>query len=109
MVKKLKIKTNQWNGHAHEEVPMDTKWLYLVQYTAGAEGWNCVDTNVVLFYSQNYSYRMMVQAAGRIDRLNTMYKDLYYYHITSNSKIDVAIEKALKQKKNFNANLFIRD
>lgn len=105
--KKLKIKTKQWNGHKHDEVPKSEEWLYLVQYTAGAEGWNCIKTNTILFYSQNYSYRMTVQAAGRIDRLNTTYKDLYYYKLLSNSKIDLAISKALKQKKNFNANKFI--
>jgi hypothetical protein len=107
--KKLKIQTNQWNGHAHEEVPTNEEWIYLVQYTAGAEGWNCVETNVILFYSLNYSYRMMTQAAGRIDRLNTSYRDLHYYHITSESKIDKAIEKALVQKKNFNINKFVKD
>lgn len=105
--KKLKIKTRQWNGHKHDSVPGSEEWIYLVQYTAGAEGWNCITTNAIAFYSQNYSYRTTVQAAGRIDRLNTEYKDLYYYKIISTSKIDVAISKALKQKKNFNYNKFI--
>ena len=103
----LKIKTAQWNGRAHEVVPINQRWIYLVQYTAGAEGWNCIATNVVLFYSQNYSYRIMTQAAGRIDRINTLHRDLYYYHITSTSKIDLAIEAALEKKENFNINKFI--
>ena len=105
--KKLKIRTRQWNGHKHDSVPGNEEWIYLVQYTAGAEGWNCVTTNTIAFYSQNYSYRTTIQAAGRIDRLNTEYKDLYYYKLLSNSKIDLSISKALKQKKNFNANKFI--
>ena len=104
--KKLKIRTRQWNGHKHDSVPGSEEWIYLVQYTAGAEGWNCITTNTILFYSQNYSYRTTIQAAGRIDRLNTAYKDLYYYKLLSSSKIDIAISKALKQKKNFNANKF---
>lgn len=92
----------EWNGHAHQEVPKSEKWVYLTQYIAGSEGWNCIRTNTIIFYSESYSYRIMTQAAGRIDRMNTPFVDLYYYHIKSHSDIDMAISKALAQKKDFN-------
>lgn len=107
LCKSINVVVGQWNGHIHQPIPKEASWVYLVQYTAGAEGWNCITTNVMVFFSQNYSYKQMVQAAGRIDRRNTPFSDLYYYHIYSNSKIDLAINRCLKMKKQFNESQFI--
>lgn len=98
----------EWNGHKHQPIPKTDTWLYLVQYTAGAEGWNCIETDATIFFSQNYSYKITIQAAGRIDRLNTPFTDLYYYHIKSKAPIDLSISRALKSKKNFNMVKFIK-
>lgn len=105
--KQIGIKCAEWNGHKHEAIPECESWLYLVNYMSAAEGWNCIETNAMIFYSQNYSYKTMVQAAGRIDRMNTPFTDLYYYHFKSKSSIDIAISKALKEKKNFNESRFM--
>ena len=96
----------QYNGHCHDKLPESDRWVYIVQYTSGCEAWNTVSTDTIIFYSQNYSYKVLVQASGRIDRLTTPYTELHYYHLKSYASIDVAITKALRQKKKFNERKF---
>ena len=99
----------EWSGHAHQEIPNNRrKWVYLVQYTAGCEGWNCIKTDTTVFFSQNYSYKVMEQAAGRIDRLNTPFERLYFYHLSSKAPMDRAITQAVNAKKIFNERKFIK-
>ena len=100
-------KVAEWNGHKHQPIPNSESWIYLVQYNAGAEAWNCIKTDTIVFFSQNYSYKTMIQAAGRIDRRNTLYTDLYYYHLKTRSGIDLAISRALKEKKSFNETKYV--
>lgn len=102
LLTKLQLPFTQWNGHKHEKILSGDSWFYVVQYQAACEAWNCITTNVIIFYSQNYSYRITKQSEGRINRKNTLFKDLYYYHLRSHSPIDMAIKRSLAQKKDFN-------
>lgn len=98
----LEYEYYEWNGHNHEEIPDTGDWVYLVQYNSGAEAWNCIETDTIIFYSLNYSYKMTKQARGRIDRINTPYKDLHYYYLYTSKTVDSSILKAIRKKKDFN-------
>ena len=102
------IPYTEWNGHKHEPLPTGNRWAYLVQYAAGNEAWNCIETDTIIFFSQNPSYKVLEQASGRIDRLNTPFDDLYYYRLKSNSPIDVRMNMSLINKKNFNQRDLVR-
>lgn len=102
------VEIAEYNGFSHQPIPNSERWVYLVNYNAGSEGFNCIQTDTMVFYSQTYSYKTVIQASGRIDRLNTPYSDLYYYHLKTRSSIDLAISKALKEKKKFNEREFTK-
>lgn len=106
--KSLDYSIGEWNGELHTDIPTGERWAYLCQYTAASEGWNCIDTDTIIFFSQNYSYKITEQAAGRIDRMNTPFKELYYYHFKCKSPIDIAITRALTSKRTFNEKIFMR-
>ena len=103
----LGLPTAQWNGHRHDAIPAEPRWVYICQYTSAAEGWNCTSTDTVLFWSLNYSWRVTEQCEGRIDRLNTPYSRLKYYFLESHSSIDEAVRRSLSSKKVFNERAFV--
>jgi superfamily II DNA or RNA helicase len=105
--KNPQIQISEWNGHKHQPIPSTNSWVYLVQYTAGSEGWNCVETDAICFYSLTYSYKQWWQSHGRIDRLNTPFTHLYYYVLKSKSVMDMGIWRSLREKKSFNERKFL--
>ena len=107
VAKSLGLLTAQWNGHRHDAIPAEPRWVYICQYTSAAEGWNCTSTDTVLFWSLNYSWRVTEQCEGRIDRLNTPYSRLKYYFLESDSSIDKAVRQSLSSKKVFNERAFV--
>ena len=107
--KDIKRPFSEWSGHQHDPIPTGINWVYIVQYTSGAEGWNCITTDSILFYSPNYSYKIMEQSKGRIDRMNTKFTDLHYYWLLSKAKIDTAIVGAVKKKKRFNERAWLKE
>lgn len=106
---KLNIPIAEYNGHLHEPVPKGESWIYLAQYLSAGEAWNCIETNTIVLYSRNYSYKQTIQAMGRIDRQNTPFVNLYFYFLESTAKIDRGIAAAFSQKKNFNESKFLKD
>lgn len=96
----------EMNGHKKDPLPDTDSWVYLVQYTSGAEGWNCTQTNAMVFYSLIGSYRTFEQAQGRIDRMNSPVKDLYYYVLVADSKIDRSLRDHLERKELFNERIW---
>jgi hypothetical protein len=103
------VEVGEWNGHRKTPIPDSDRWVYLVQYVAGAEGWNCVSTNAMIFWSMTYSYKNFEQAQGRIDRLNTDFLDLWYYVFVSDSLVDKAIKKSLDGKEHFNERKYVEN
>lgn len=102
----MTVGLGEWNGHKHQPVPKTDRWIYLVQYTAGAEGWNCIETDAMIMFSRHYSWKVTEQAYGRIDRLNSPFTDLWYYGFTSDSWIDRAISRAFRAKETFNESAY---
>ncbi len=104
----LGVPVYERNGHRHDDFDDNNgDWVYLVQYSSGSEAWNCITTNVMFFYSRTYSWKVREQAMGRIDRANTPFKKLTYYEMSSDSSIDKAIDRAIKNKMIFNEEAYV--